>query len=556
MSVCPDDWRLSDSDAVSTDGGQVDATRRRRPGRPVGSLTGCRSARRARDRLLANVEIQPEEVCVTTDTVATGNRCESGLSKLLRPIGAYVHRVVAKFWKSGSENPTPSVQRFVDQVDNPLMLTSTYATEAAALEMSRKTLKRKILHYASSVYFGSRLYTSGFFTWMFGLHLQKKVKLVASFRWIVHDETPLPMKAASGVERLKVGNVAHICNDVSEEVDFFDRTSLGRNRRGKRESVCKLVQVEVATALLVEDVATGDSILNIIPVNVPLQCIDRNIAENLKPLTEEHCDLPYFNVVRSASGFNMDGCTCDRVGANDRAENAIHSEQPQIPRLRLPCVAHMASTAQGKSFKPLKHILSGLTHMSLAQKPYNVDQLFFDSLFAVLKESCRPRDAPRPGLGSSRIAYRDEVLALCLPQDAINRDARVLELKMLLTGDLTTDEIDWHVPGVLEPDVCDWAGRVARALYPTAIETFPNHRWVSSLTFLAEHAVLAVTHNLLHRVGTLWLARLQSTCPDTTALPAQKLALEDWVLSESDGEQEENEEQPQHHAEPAVSQTR
>ena len=61
---------------------------------------------------------------------------------------------------------------------------------------------------------------------------------------------------------------------------------------------------------------------------------------------QENLNIPLLNEVLDAFPLDLPAATADRASANDRCEEARANEIGS-PVLRLPCMAHVASTGQG-----------------------------------------------------------------------------------------------------------------------------------------------------------------------------------------------------------------
>ena len=103
--------------------------------------------------------------------------------------------------------------------------------------------------------------------------------------------------------------------------------------------------------------------------------------------------------------------------------------------------------------------LSGIIAASLAQRATGSTTSFREQLVHVLEASVVPLDAPVPDSSEPRMQYRDSLLSLTLPDTPAGR-ARAARLRVLLTGDLQAQRIDFHAPG----------------------RVINKHKWATSLT--------------------------------------------------------------------------
>ena len=94
------------------------------------------------------------------------------------------------------------------------------------------------------------------------------------------------------------------------------------------------------------------------------------------------------------------------------------------------------------------------------------------------------------------------------------------------------------VGGLARLDVRKWASRLSYLLLPSAVATFPRHRWVNSLQPLAQLVLLSV-HNVLPGAGLLWLSSklLGTAVPSFEGAASATRAALPWDLSDSEDEQ-------------------
>ena len=263
-----------------------------------------------------------------------------------------------------------------------------------------------------------------------------------------------------------------------------------------------MVQAELSLAVLAQQSDTGRFILMRVPTAVPLHWVDRGTAECLFACLTEDLNIPGWRELAAKCDLRIDTSCSDRASANDKTESCMFQHRA-IPRLRLPCYIHCCSTAQGRSFKCMDQDLSGIIAASLAQRATGSTTSFREQLVHVLEASVVPLDAPVPDSSEPRMQYRDSLLSLTLPDTPAGR-ARAARLRVLLTGDLQAQRIDFHAPGrVINKH--KWATHVAEALLPEAIPLFPRQRWCNSLESVGAYALLANTHSLLSRAGIRWL---------------------------------------------------
>jgi hypothetical protein len=175
-----------------------------------------------------------------------------------------------------------------------------------------------------------------------------------------------------------------------------------------------------------------------IPVTCPLQVVDRGTAECLRANIYQQLDIPLLKSVQSLFP-NQFGCTtADRAAPNDKCEATLGADLSQA-RLRLPCAAHIASTAQGRAFAPVDGIISGAIACSLAQQPTKSPQKLRREIAMVLYESCTVCSGPPPSDDAPERVHLAAVLDLCLSTSEHGLQRRLV-LWQCLTGDTTCEQ--------------------------------------------------------------------------------------------------------------------
>ena len=112
----------------------------------------------------------------------------------------------------------------------------------------------------------------------------------------------------------------------------------------------------------------GRHVCYLFPISCPLGAADRSTAEVLRANIRKKLNIPLLNEVLDAFPLDLPAATADRASANDRCEEARANETGS-PVLRLPCMAHVASTGQGRGFCVIDQTVSGIIASSLAQAP-------------------------------------------------------------------------------------------------------------------------------------------------------------------------------------------
>ena len=142
-------------------------------------------------------------------------------------------------------------------------------------------------------------------------------------------------------------------------------------------------------------------------------------------------------------------------------------------------------------------------------------------------------DAPPRGPDHPESIYKCDLLRRCLPPTDEGR-RRFLALMDELTGDIREEAITLRIVGGSADafDIQAWASRVPTLLCPSAIETFPRHRWVNSLSSICQVALLTVHGVLVPAV----LMFLRDRCAGGSVAPVLPAGSGAWGLS-SESEQ-------------------
>jgi hypothetical protein len=115
-------------------------------------------------------------------------------------------------------------------------------------------------------------------------------------------------------------------------------------------------------------------------------------------------------------------------------------------------------------------------------------------------------DSDPPGLDDPRVIFRNKLFDTCFAEDNCYDQRRRSRLASLLTGDLTSDTIEWYTRQE-RPNQAQYAAELAKALLPEAIAIFPRHRWLDKLGSVYNCFILARCHGLLRRATPLWLGK-------------------------------------------------
>ena len=195
----------------------------------------------------------------------------------------------------------------------------------------------------------------------------------------------------------------------------------------------------------------------------------------LQVAIERACHVPLWRQLEQSNKdvFAAGISCCDRAGSNGVAEDQVYAATDDVARLRLPCYAHIASTAQGRGFSAVAHVLTGIIAFSLCMAKAGEPDDFRQCIQQVLLEGLDlggVLDAPPLPTDSSSVRYLNDLLRLTLPGTDAGV-ARAVALRSLLTSDIRERSITLRVPGGVL-DRKSWASQVAEHLFPRAIPIF------------------------------------------------------------------------------------
>lgn len=346
--------------------------------------------------------------------------------------------------------------------DEPRLLMGKMA-HSALLGTQADTLRRHINDVAAAAHFGSRAWIS-----MYCVSLLAEVELghiepIACVEYMLYDETAFGMRSGSAAPGVAG---AAIRQDASDHQPRFTAAGGGsgavggaahRPRRSKGMS--KVVQAEHFLAWVFRLKANAQPVIWVMPVNPPIQIIDRGTGECLRAALLRMQDIPCLRDLASKFVFWTSAFTADRASSNVRCESSISLERGR-PNLRLPCIAHAGSTAQGHSYACVSGIISGVVNLSLSQQGAKSTEKLRYCISLVLFHSCRVVD----GIGAIECdQFRrrlDALLDLCLPRSESGHRRRLI-LSTGMVGDSSGDRIYWVRPGgdaaVTREMLWDWA---------------------------------------------------------------------------------------------------
>lgn len=416
-------------------------------------------------------------------------------------VGAAIHRTIARAVHAvGPADVHEQTQKMILHFlgVSPKAVVPSGA-EARMLDAPERSLRRNMIELASAAFFGCRAWIGSLLSRLLAEIERGALVAVSTFVVGLYDETPLVMRGPPGCS----GGARWNPEAEGTLVSLPQENTIVVSQRSDK-GVCKLVQGECTLAVLLQCAGGGQHFLMVMPCALPLHWVDRTTGETLKVALEEQSGFVNLDRLRAKCIHNFDLSIADRATSNDRVEDALYQARPEVSRMRLPCVIHMCSTAQGRSFGSIGSDVAGIVAGAIVQQPAGAPASFRACIAEVLEASVRQCDAARPPADHRRAVHRDALLSLVLPDTKAGR-ARAAELRLLFTGNLESDHIDVHIPGQAL-DVKAWALRLSHALLRRSVGVFARHRWCNSLACLSEFALLSGVHDILFRAGQRWLA--------------------------------------------------
>ena len=403
------------------------------------------------------------------------------LSSWIRPLGGPSCELVARLLEGpAAEKPPEEVNYFLGDEAPPVNIGRC----ADVLKMPPRTFKRRLQTLASAVFFGSRaLAASLIFMFRRKMVQPASCRVVGIFRSVAYDETPMKCRVARQ-----------------------DADNQGPETAKLMQAECQFMVLYQNLPVLEPDKGAFDCMVLNLPC--PVQVADRGTGEVLQAAIDKVSEVPGLSHFRAENpaAFSTDVSHCDRAKSNSRAEDGLFARHG-IPRLRMPCVAHMASTAQGRGFAVVADDLTGIISLSLSQSSasgqalefqHHIRDVLFESIVRIHHHPPLPDTHPR----SQQLL---QFLHHCLPgTDAGKKRADALHTLLLRSSDMWSVEITLQcAPGT--DDRWVWAKQVAKLLLPSMIRVFPRHRWVHSFNDVRAYALLGI-NNVLQRGGLRWLA--------------------------------------------------
>ena len=357
------------------------------------------------------------------------------------------------------------------------------------------------------------------------------------------DETPLRMRGGKRKRRCLTGGgnkktlAAPEASTLATPTSALATVPLASGKIEHDPAILKILQSECKLGFLTRRADTGKLSILFVPIQLPLQHLDKATGGNLKQcidflLKNYVCVDDVRAICDSDDVFHTNAFMGDRAGANDTCITGIHAEpETEIPTLRLPCYAHIADTSQGRCYGTISGDISGIIHLSLYMESGGQVSAFRAAIKYTLLDKVHVHDAPPPPSDHPRCVHRDLVFHMLIDQSTKEGRARTHALKQRLQGDIQSDVIDVYVIGGREAfDAEEWADATSYDLFPRQIRPFPRTRWLQTLVPVREWALLGNVHHLLKHAGIHWLG--QTGKPSQAASKPKTT----WALSPSDDE--------------------
>jgi hypothetical protein len=376
------------------------------------------------------------------------------------------------------------------------------AAEAALLSKPRSDVQTMSLRLGAAVHFASRAF-AGSLASHIGHYIQTdQGEPIAAFLQGAYDETPMPFRIAN----LQMGRKFPETSDTLALPSSKGHLQI-ITETAKQTQNCKVLQSEHTMVFLLQVKRSDRYLCLSCPLSCPLQTCDRCPAEVLVQFIKEQTCVPMLQDVRALFPLNIDQIVCDRGSNNIRAENSMGDAT--VNRSTTHCGAHMASTVQGISYKPVTSVIAGNLAFALAQRPGGALCKLRQELVEVLLLNATHVQQEPPGPDDPNNVHIDWLLDICIPADSEANSLRRLCYKQSLCGsNVQLTPISFYTL-VDEPDMKGWATSLAAVMLPRAIPKFARTRWLTTAIPIQESTLLANTHHVLRQVVPRWVAVLQ-----------------------------------------------
>ena len=160
---------------------------------------------------------------------------------------------------------------------------------------------------AAGVYFGSRLWLSSFFRYLYTLAKRGEYEAVALVSFCMYDETPLKLR------------------------QHKDKAQEGHDEAERRHHILKLMQCKVVFAISLKEVCCGRMVMLRLPVPTHLSEFDRATGENTKAAMQVQLSLPKVELFASTCPHVFAVMTGDPASSNDAPRTDLTSRRPRFP---------------------------------------------------------------------------------------------------------------------------------------------------------------------------------------------------------------------------------
>ena len=408
----------------------------------------------------------------------------------------------------------------------PRHLCSTTA-EAENLGVTARVFG-KIAHRAPFMAFMcARAWLSSMFSHLVRLQESGRYKLLSSVLFKTYDETPLWTRCPEDeAEELVSGSLLRLLDQHTPNASTY---AACRTKKHERK-LCKVYQISASLGVLCYDRVTQRYASLEMPVVCPLSMGDTNTADVLALLMRHALDMPFWSSLTDHCEHKFEACTNDSAESNLKYERYQDMVKPDTIRLRVACMIHLLHGIQGKTYKTVAKIISGILAMSLSMKPGGSTMKYRQCLEAYLMQHVEVIPSLAPGPNDFRFIYRKRILDLCLgPCFADARRRLILETN--LGGDWQSPHVQWYTLDA-SPNLRAWAKQTAWALIPHKLEEFQRHRWLNKLGSICDSTLMAACHGMLKQVVPLWLQSMGGN----QSIPQQPKAQDPWVVDMADSD--------------------
>lgn len=132
----------------------------------------------------------------------------------------------------------------------------------------------------------------------------------------------------------------------------------------------KIVQLDMAVAMVLHDKASDTYLILEVPLAMPLETVSPCNAQTMHECLRRAGDVPLLQTLQARFEFVSVASVNDSSSVNILAERTIQfMTQPHVPRLRIPCQIHKLHTTTGALFLLFDNMISGIVALGLSMKP-------------------------------------------------------------------------------------------------------------------------------------------------------------------------------------------